>query len=123
GPAQCAQDHDRNRGPNGRCDRGASRNGRRSRVTFQNVAIIGLGLLGGSIGLAVADNLPHIATTGYDEDSAVRTRARERGLVGKVCDSATDAVANADLVILCVPVGAMEGAAREMAPALKPNAV
>lgn len=92
-------------------------------MNFQNVAIIGLGLLGGSIGLAVADNLPHIATTGYDEDPAVRTRARERGLVGKVYDSATDAVANADLVILCVPVGAMEGAAREMAPALKPNAV
>ena len=92
-------------------------------MNFQNVAIIGLGLLGGSIGLAIADNLPHITTSGYDEDPAVRTRARERGLVGKVYDSAADAVADADLVILCVPVGAIEGAAREMAGSLKPGAV
>lgn len=92
-------------------------------MSFQNVAIIGLGLLGGSTGLAVADNLPAIATTGYDEAPDVRIRAHERGLVGKVCDSAAQAVANADLVILCVPVGAMEGAAREIAGSLKPGAV
>ena len=92
-------------------------------MSFQNVAIIGLGLLGGSIGLAIADNLPDIATTGYDEDPAVRTRARERGLVGKVCNSAAEAAAGADLVILCVPVGAMESAAREIAGSLKPGAV
>ena len=92
-------------------------------MSFQNVAIIGLGLLGGSTGLAVADNLPAIATTGYDEAPDVRIRAHERGLVDKVCDSAAQAVANADLVILCVPVGAMEGAAREIAGSLKPGAV
>jgi cyclohexadieny/prephenate dehydrogenase len=90
---------------------------------FRRVAIIGLGLLGGSIGLAVAEHLPGVATTGYDADPAVRQRAAERGLAGKICETAADAVAGADLVILCVPVGAMGDSAREMAAALPEGAL
>jgi cyclohexadieny/prephenate dehydrogenase len=90
---------------------------------FRRVAIIGLGLLGGSIGLAVAEHLPGVATTGYDADPAVRRRAAERGLAGKICETAADAVAGADLVILCVPVGAMGDSAREMAAALPEGAL
>jgi cyclohexadieny/prephenate dehydrogenase len=92
-------------------------------MSFERVAIIGLGLLGGSIGLAVARHLPDIATTGYDNDPAVRRRAAERGLVGTVCESAAEAAAKADLVILCVPVGAMGEAARDIAGALSETAV
>lgn len=92
-------------------------------MSFSRVAVIGLGLLGGSIGLAVADNLPGCATTGYDADPAVRRRAAERGLVNRVCDSAAQAVENAELVIFCVPVGAMGGAARGIAEALPAGAV
>ncbi|PLK26890.1 prephenate/arogenate dehydrogenase family protein [Novosphingobium sp. TH158] len=92
-------------------------------MSFQRVAIIGLGLLGGSTGLAVAEHLPGIATAGYDADPETRRRAGERGLVGTVCDSAADAVRDADLVIFCVPVGAMSAAAAEIAGALKPGAV
>ncbi len=92
-------------------------------MSFGHVAIIGLGLLGGSIGLAVAEHLPGVGTTGYDADPAVRTRAAERGLAQRICATAAEAVADADLVILCVPVGAMGEAAREMAAALKPGAV
>lgn len=83
-------------------------------MSIHNVAIIGLGLLGGSIGLAVREQSPGISTKGYDRDPAVREAARERGLVGEVCDTAADAVRQADLVILCVPVGAMEQAASEL---------
>jgi cyclohexadieny/prephenate dehydrogenase len=90
---------------------------------FQRVAIIGLGLIGGSIGLAVAKHLPDIATTGYDADPAVRRRAAERGLAGTICETATEAVTNADLVVLCVPVGAMGGVAREIAGALRAGAL
>ena len=92
-------------------------------MSFDKVAIIGLGLLGGSIGLAVAQDLPGIVTAGYDADPAVRQRAAERGLANTICDSAADAVADADLVILCVPVGAMGTAAAEIAAALKPGCV
>lgn len=92
-------------------------------MSFEKVAIIGLGLLGGSLGLALRDHLPDVQTTGFDRDPATRQRATERGLVGTVCETAAEAVAGADLVVLCVPVGAMGDAARELAPALPPHAV
>ncbi len=92
-------------------------------MTFQRVAIIGLGLLGGSIGLAVREYLPAVTTRGYDADAATRRRAGERALVHTVCDTAAEAVANADLVILCVPVGAMAAAGAEIAGALPAQAL
>ncbi|RVU06897.1 prephenate/arogenate dehydrogenase family protein [Novosphingobium umbonatum] len=90
---------------------------------FSKVAIIGLGLQGGSIGLALREALPDLATTGYDRDAATRARAAERGLVGHVADSAGEAVAGADLVIFCVPLGAMAAAAEECAASLSPDAL
>jgi len=92
-------------------------------MNFQRVCIIGLGLIGGSIGLAVREHLPGVTTTGYDHDPKVRERARERGLADMICDSAEEAVTGADLVILCVPVGAMESAARQIAGSLSADAV
>ncbi len=92
-------------------------------MSFQRVAVIGLGLLGGSIGLAVREHLPGVTTTGFDADPAARVRASERRLVGQVCDSAAEAVAEADLVIFCVPVGAIGSAAAEVAAAIPVGAV
>ena len=92
-------------------------------MSFGSVAIVGLGLLGGSVGLALKQHLPQVATTGFDADPASRNRAAERGLTGKVCDTIGEAVRDADLVILCVPVGAMGAVARDIAPHLKPGAV
>jgi cyclohexadieny/prephenate dehydrogenase len=92
-------------------------------VRFERVAVIGLGLLGGSIGLAIAESLPGARTTGYDADPAVRRRAAERRLVQEVCNSAAEAVDGAQLVVLCVPVGAMAQAAGEIAEALAADAI
>lgn len=92
-------------------------------MTITRVAIIGLGLLGGSIGLAVKARGLAIATTGFDRDPAVRAKAAERGLVDQVCETAQAAVADADLVILCVPVGAMGDAAQAIAPALSSHTI
>lgn len=92
-------------------------------MAIQSVAIIGLGLLGGSIGLAIAKHCPVITTTGYDADPAARDAARKRGLANTVCDNAADAVAAADLVILCVPVGAMGFAADAIRDALPAGAI
>jgi cyclohexadieny/prephenate dehydrogenase len=92
-------------------------------MSFQHVAIIGLGLLGGSVGLAVREHLPGVATTAYDADPAARKRAAERGLADRVCSSAAEAVGEADLVVLCVPVGAMAVAAAEIAPHLPAGVV
>ena len=87
-------------------------------MSVRHVAIIGLGLIGGSIGLAVREHLPGVTTTGYDCDPRVRKRAAERALADTIADSPAAAVAGADLVILCVPVGAMGDAARAIAPGL-----
>jgi len=92
-------------------------------MSFERVAIIGMGLIGGSIGLAVAEHLPKVATTGYDADPGVRRRAAERGLAGTICETAAEAVAKADLVILCVPVGAMGEVARHIGPDLPAGAL
>jgi len=92
-------------------------------MSFGRVAIIGLGLLGGSIGLAVREYLPDATTTGYDRDPATRRRAAERGLVGTVHETAADAVRDAELVIFCVPPGAMGPAAAEIADALPADAL
>lgn len=92
-------------------------------MNIESVAIIGLGLLGGSVGLAVQEHASDIHTFGYDREPDVRARAVERGLAVEVCDSVETAVNKADLVVLCVPVGAIETAARELAPHLKPGAI
>lgn len=92
-------------------------------MSIARVAIVGLGLIGGSIGLAVRDMLPDVATTGWDADADVRSRAAERDLAGEVCDTIADAVREADLVILCVPVGAMGYAAEAIAPHLQPGTI
>ncbi|MXO62668.1 prephenate/arogenate dehydrogenase family protein [Qipengyuania oceanensis] len=92
-------------------------------MVFERVAIVGLGLLGGSLGLALGEHCPEIATSGFDADPDTRARAAERKLVGTVASTLDEAVADADLVVLCVPVGAMGAVARELSGKLKPGAV
>ncbi len=92
-------------------------------MAIERVAIIGLGLLGGSIGLAVGKHNPQVVTAGFDADPEVRRVAAERALAGTVCDTASAAVSDADLVILCVPVGAMGFAAEAIRDALPEGAI
>lgn len=92
-------------------------------MIIERVAIIGLGLIGGSVGLATQAMLPQVATIGWDASPSVRRRAAERNLVGQVSETAADAVRHADLVILCVPVGAMAAAARMIAETLPRGAI
>ncbi len=94
-----------------------------SEAPFGQVTIVGLGLLGGSIGHAVQAHLPGVTVVGFDADAGVRAKALELGLAHKVADTAAEAVQGSDLVILCVPVGAMGDAARDLAAGLSPDAV
>ena len=84
-------------------------------LPFARVSVIGLGLIGSSIAHAVRATMPTVALTGHDADPAVRARAIALGLCDDVTDTAGAAVTDADLVILCVPVGAMGAVAREIA--------
>ena len=92
-------------------------------MAIERAAIIGLGLLGGSVGLAVKEFLPGVTTTGFDVDPGVRVRAGLRGLVGEVCNSAAEAVQDADLVIFCVPVGTIPDAAAQIKDSLPAQAI
>lgn len=91
--------------------------------SIETIAIIGLGLIGSSIARAVrAKKLaPRIVV--YDAAESVRTRALELKIQDEVCETIEDAVRQADLTILCVPVGAYEACARNMAQVLKAGAI
>jgi cyclohexadieny/prephenate dehydrogenase len=92
-------------------------------LPFARVSILGLGLIGSSIARGVRATMPTVALTGYDADPAVRARAREIDLVDDVADSAGAAVTDADLVILCVPVGAIGAVGAEIAADLPADAI
>lgn len=85
---------------------------------FARVTIIGLGLIGSSIARAVRAEMPGVTLTGHDADPVVREAARALGLCDGLTDTAGASVIDADLVILCVPVGAMGAAAADFAAAL-----
>ncbi len=92
-------------------------------LPFARVSIIGLGLIGSSIARAVREAMPTVVLTGYDADPEVRETARALTLCDDVTDSAAAAVTDADLVILCVPLGAMGTVADSIAGDLPPEAV
>ena len=90
---------------------------------FEELAIIGVGLIGSSLARAVRKR--HAVRRIVLSDHSSHTLARAEAL--KLGDFATqdvaEAVESADCVVLCAPVGANETIARAMAPALKPNAI
>ena len=92
-------------------------------LPFARVAIIGMGLIGSSLARAVREAMPTVHLTVSDASPAVRERVAELGIADDVADGAGAAVVDADLVILCVPVGAMAEVAAEIAPELAPDTV
>lgn len=92
-------------------------------LPFARVTILGLGLIGSSIARGIRQHMPSVAVTGYDADPAVRETAVAIDLCDDVADSAGTSVIDADLVILCVPVGAMGAAAAEIAADLPAEAI
>ena len=90
---------------------------------YSKIAIIGIGLIGASIALAArrAGLVDHII--GCDADPAVGVEADELGLIDEFTTDAVAAVADADLVIMAVPVGALGPLAEQIIPAMKQGAV
>ncbi|MEC7670112.1 MAG: prephenate/arogenate dehydrogenase family protein [Pseudomonadota bacterium] len=91
-------------------------------VIYNRVALIGLGLIASSMFWATkrAGLAGHV--TGYARSQDTRDTARRIGLCDEVCDNLIDAVKDADLIVLAVPVGAMGAVAAEIGPHLKPGA-
>ncbi|MGD0384542.1 MAG: prephenate dehydrogenase/arogenate dehydrogenase family protein [Solirubrobacteraceae bacterium] len=74
-----------------------------------NVGVVGVGLIGGSIGMAVRERLG-ARVVGFDPDGGVGAAALRRGALESVAASVGEAVAGADLVFVAAPVGALAGA-------------
>lgn len=91
-------------------------------MMYNRVALIGLGLIASSMFWAMKRAGIAGEVTGYARSEATRDTARRIGLCDRVCDSIAEAVEGADLIVLCVPVGAMESIAKEMAPHLAAGA-
>ena len=90
---------------------------------YNKVALIGLGLIAGSIALAMKRAGFSSEIRGHARSRETRDAALSLGLADSVFDTAAEAVKDADLVVLCVPVGIMGHVAAEIAPSLKAGAV
>jgi cyclohexadieny/prephenate dehydrogenase len=88
---------------------------------YGRVALIGLGLIASSVSHAVRRAGLPTRIVGTARTGRTRARAAALGL-GEIVETAAEAVEGADLVLLCVPIGAMEGVAKEIAPHLEPGA-
>lgn len=74
---------------------------------FKHVTIIGLGLIGGSIGLAIQKHMPVTTVTGWDFDKRHRTTAKQKHLVTNVVNTFEEAEDGAELIIFAVPETAL----------------
>lgn len=97
---------------------------------MQQVTIIGLGLIGGSIGLGLrrwaetnrTDGKPALEVTGFDTDLEQQQHAQKLKAVDRAAWDLSKAVADADLVVLAIPVAAMRETFATIAPRLKAGA-
>lgn len=93
-----------------------------TRDVFDKVAIIGIGLLGGSIAHAVKAYGGASSVSLWDNSEDVRTRAAKI-VPGTISASIEAAVADADCVILCTPVGVLAEVTQQISSTLKPGAI
>ncbi|CTQ48168.1 prephenate/arogenate dehydrogenase family protein [Jannaschia donghaensis] len=91
-------------------------------VIYHRVALIGLGLIAGSMGLRMKRDGLAGEIVGTARSAETRATALDLGLCDRVTETAAQAVRDADLVVLCVPVGAMAEVAADIGPHLKPGA-
>ena len=88
-------------------------------MSYDRVALVGLGLIASSMFWAMKRAGMTAQVTGYARSAETRDTARDIGLCDTVCDDLATAVADADLVVLCVPISAMGPVMAEIAPHLK----
>lgn len=90
---------------------------------FNRVALIGLGLIGSSLAWAMKRDGVAIHIAGHARKEETRSRSLELGFVDSVHDSVQDAVAEADLVVLCSPLGSYRAIAQAISAHLKQGCI
>jgi 3-phosphoshikimate 1-carboxyvinyltransferase len=90
---------------------------------FQRVAIIGLGLIGGSLASAIKKHKLAAMVVGADQSQSDLAYDLKNQVIDEAAASIAEAVNNADLVVIAVPVRATEAVLREVKPALEAQAL
>src|SRR3546814_4599553 len=97
--------------------------GPRSEPLFGTVTLIGVGLIGSSLAHVIRKNgLARRVVAGVRPGPSAETLKR-MNITDAVVEDLAEAVRDADLVILCTPVGSYGGIAKTIAPHLKPGAI
>ena len=92
-------------------------------IIFDTVAIIGIGLIGSSIACGIQKNKIARNVFGYAKTASTRAKARELGYMDKIFDTSVEAVNDADLIILCAPVGSNADIMRDIQGHLKRGSI
>lgn len=90
---------------------------------FHRLTLIGLGLIGSSVARAARERGVAREIVAYDASEPVRARVSELGIADRVEQDVAQAVAGADCVMLCVPVGALADVTAAIAPHLARGAI
>jgi prephenate dehydrogenase len=92
-------------------------------IEFETVALVGMGLMGGSLGLALRQRRLARQVVAVARRPETVRRALELGAADEGCSEPRKGAAEADLVVLCTPVLTMPAIVERIAPHLKPGAV
>ncbi len=92
-------------------------------MSFQRLALIGCGLMGGSFALALRKAGLVQTINGFSASEKSRHRAVDLKVIDQACTSVAETVQGADLVLLAVPVGAMHASFSAMRETLRPDAL
>ncbi len=91
--------------------------------SYKTVAIIGGGLIGTSLSLSIKKNNLCDVIKVYDSNIQVRKKLKERLSPNEIYESLEDTVFDADLVVLCIPVGSMKEVAKSISKLLKDGCI
>lgn len=92
-------------------------------MSFGRIAIIGVGLIGGSLGLAIKRSYPRVRVVGIDQDEATLTKALERRAIDEGERELAKGVAGADLIFLATPVDTIAQLLPQMQSVIAPEAL
>src|SRR5215218_8487252 len=86
-----------------------------------HIAVLGVGLIGGSIGLAAREHVEDVEVVGFGRDPQRLRRALELGAIDRAADSLPEAMAGSEIAFACAPVGALPGLVRSALDAAGPD--
>lgn len=91
--------------------------------SIENVSVIGLGLIGGSLALAIKETDKNINVTGFDVIADAMSIAKYRNIIDSIASNYSEAVKNAELVIIATPISNILEVVKEIREYLKKGAI